>query len=203
MRDVAIDPGIYQSTLLDSQNNQSIGYCMKKLIILLLFISVNIANAAERIFFTTIPSYVTTEQAIASLQAAAMQRKWTVVKKEKNTLRMKLDHRGYKAVLEFYVSENGIYYSDFTTYYEEGEDDFGGVTEGEWVASAAPQRWIGYLKNDVNAYFPAIGVDTSVKEAESHEDIEKKLEGLKSLYEKQLITEEEYQSKRKEIISTY
>ena len=71
-------------------------------------------------------------------------------------MQVKLDHRGFKAVLDFSITDEGIYYSDSTMHYEENEDD--PFSEGEWVKSRVPDRWLRYLQNDVNTLLPTAGV---------------------------------------------
>ena len=53
------------------------GYYMKKFIILVLFLNLNAAYASEDIFFANIPQNITTTQAMAAVEKAAVRRKWT------------------------------------------------------------------------------------------------------------------------------
>lgn len=174
---------------------------MKIFITLLFIFNVSAAYADESIFFSKIPLYVTTDQAIDSVKAAALKRRWTVDGIGDNELRIKLDHRGYKARLNFYFTENEIRYIDSTTGYSEnvGEDPFGDE-QGGWEVSPAPARWITNLKNDMNVFLVN---NVSGKQSLSNEQIENKLETLKKMYDNKLITEEEYQLKKKEIMSRY
>ena len=179
--------------------------------IILFIFNVGIAHANEEIFFSIIPSYAITEDAINAVSAAALKRKWTVNGYENSKLRIQLDHRDYKAVLDFSFSENEIYYTDLTTYLDDrgyDEDPFGDKVDDKYVVKPAPARWIQNLKNDVNDHFnnsvyARSRKDASVKESTSHESIESKLESLKVLYDKKLITEEEYTLKKKELMSNY
>lgn len=184
---------------------------MKILMFILLIFNVGIAHANEEIFFSIIPSYAITEDAINAVSAAALKRKWTVDGIQNSKLRIKLDHRGYKAVLDFSFSDNEIFYTDLTTYLDKrasDDDPFGDQVDDIYVDKPAPDRWIQNLKNDVNEHFnnsvyARSRKDTSVKESSSHESIENKLESLKLLYDKELITEEEYKTKKKELMSNY
>lgn len=173
---------------------------MKILITILFFLNVSVAHAEENIFFSQIPEYISADQAVAAVKAAALKKRWTVYGMEGDKLRIDLDHRGYKAILKFSFSARNIHYSDHTTFYNESfdEDPFGEAL-GKWEKSPAPARWIANLKNEVNIYFNSV----PAKESFSSDDVEKKLETLKNMYEKKLITEEEYQSKKKEIMSRY
>lgn len=175
---------------------------MKIFIILLTIINISAAHASENIFFSSIPSYVTTDEAITAVTQAALKRRWTTHEFENNELRIELEHRGYKAVLKFSFSEKEIHYSDSTTYFNDIFVDEDEDSEGVWEASPAPGNWVKNLKNDVNSYFAISKRNRSVKEF-SHEDAVKKLENLKVLYDKELITEAEYKLKKKEIMSGY
>lgn len=173
-----------------------------RIIITLLFIfSVNAAHADEKIFFSQIPANISTEQAIGAVKAAALRKRWSVQEMEDGILPITLDHRGYKAVLKFYFSTRNIHYSDHTTFYNETfeEDVFGDQAAGEWEKSTAPARWVNNLKNELYANFNRI----PAAEPSSSEDVEKKLETLKNLYDKKLITEAEYLQKKKDIMSNY
>lgn len=176
---------------------------MKIFIILLTIINISAAHASENIFFSSIPSYVTTDEAITAVTQAALKRRWTTHELENNKLRIELDHRGYKAVLNFSFSEKEIHYSDSTTYFNDIFVDEDEDSKGEWEASPAPGNWVKNLKNDVNGYFAISKRNRSVKESFSHENAEKKLESLKILYDKKLITEAEYTLKKEEIMSRY
>lgn len=174
---------------------------MRMLITLLLILNISAAHSEESILFSQIPAYVTTDQAIASVKTAALKRRWSIDGEGDNELRIKLDHRGYKARLKFYFTESEIHYSDSTTYYDEsmGEDAFGDE-QGAWEASPAPARWITNLKNDMNVFLVN---NVSGKKSLSNKQIENKLKSLKNMYDNKLITEEEYQLKKKEILSRY
>ena len=173
---------------------------MKILIALLFIMNVSVAHAEDAIFFSQIPAYISADQAVAAVKSAALKKRWTVYGMEDDKLRIDLEHRGYKAILKFSFSARNIHYSDHTTFYNEGfDEDLFGEELGKWEKVPAPARWIANLKNEVNIYFNSV----PAKESLSSEDVEKKLETLKNLYDKKLITEEEYQLKKKEIMSKY
>ena len=173
---------------------------MKRLIALLFIINVSITHAEEAKFFSQIPAYISADQAVAAVKAAALKKRWTVYGMEDDKLKIGLDHRGYKAMLKFSFSARNIHYSDHTTSYNESfdEDPFGDAL-GKWEKVPAPARWIANLRNEVNIYYNSL----PAKELLTSEDVEKKLATLKTMYEKKLITEEEYQLKKKEIMSRY
>ena len=167
---------------------------MKILIILLTILNISAVYANENILFMTIPSNATVDDAIGSINAAAIKRGWTVHEIEDNKIRIELDHHRYKAVLEFYFSEDEIHYSDFTT-----RENPAGVVETE----PAPTSWINNLKHDVSIFLALNRKCEPVKELFSHEYMVEKLESLKALYDKKLITETQYRLKQEEIMSRY
>jgi len=176
---------------------------MKIFIILLTILNISAAHANEDLFFSSIPSSLTTDDAVAAVNQAALNRRWTTHGLENDKLRIELDHRGYKAVLIFSFSEKEIHYSDYTTYFNDIFVDEDEDSEGEWEASSAPENWIRNLQNDANSYFITSGRNRSVKESSLHDNTVNKLESLKRLYDKKLITETEYNVKKKEIMSSY
>ena len=167
---------------------------MKILIILLTILNINAAYANESIYFLTIPSNATVDDAIGSINAAAIKRSWTVHEIDGNKIRIELDHNRYKAVLEFYFLGDKIHYSDFTT-----RENPAGVVETE----PAPTSWINNLKHDTSSFLALNRRCEPVKELFSHEDMVEKLESLKVLYDKKLITETQYRLKQEEIMSRY
>lgn len=175
-------------------------YLMRLFITILFVLSVNVAFASESIPFMKIPPGVTTAQAVTAISNAAALRRWTAEGLENNQVRIKLNHRGYKAVLDFSFTEHEIYYSDSTTTYQKEDID---SDDGKWVKSPAPQNWVLNLKRDVSKYFSMIKINNSSKKAPASETIESKLEKLKDLYDKKLINESEYEAKKKEIMSSY
>lgn len=174
---------------------------MKRLIVLLFILNINAAyaNENEAIYFMGIPSYITATQAVTAVSKAALNRKWTVSNFENNILRIELNHRSYKAVLKFSFSDNVIRYSDSTTYTYDDDDG----SEEEWIPKPAPSNWIRNLKKDVNMHFARNTSIIYIREKLSDEDMTKKLESLKKLYNKKLITKKEYELKKKEIMSRY
>lgn len=173
---------------------------MKRLLTLLFILNISAAHAEENIFFSQIPEYISTDQAIDAVKAAALRKRWSVHEMEDNKLPITLDHRGYKAVFKFSFSARNIHYSDHTTYYNAGfEEDSFGDEQGKWEKTPAPANWVANLKRETSAYFNRL----PAKELSSSEDVEKKLETLKKLYDKKLITEAEYESKKKDIMSRY
>jgi len=174
---------------------------MKIFITLLFILNLSAVQADESMLFSTIPSYVTTNQAISSLRAAALNREWSIDGEGDNELRIKLDHHGYKARLKFNFTVSDIRYFDSTTYYNEDMwgDEFGDE-KGFWEKSQAPASWIVNLKKDMNIYLVN---KAPVIDSLSNEQIENKLESLKKMYDNKLITEEEYKLKKKEIMSRF
>lgn len=141
---------------------------MKLLLILFFILNINITQASENIFFKEIPSYSTRVNAIMAVNKAALSRKWTAHEFENNKLRIELNHKGYKAVLEFYFSEKEILYSDLTTYYVEAFDEF---SEGAWVEKQTPEHWIANLKKDTGIYFLKNQSSTELKAKLDHENM--------------------------------
>lgn len=173
---------------------------MKIIIILLFILNVCVASAAENIYFAKIPPNINTADAISAVSKAALKRKWTVHNFENNILRVELNHRDYKALLNFTFPDGDIMYSDSTTYFNNGKDDF--YEEG-WVVRPVPKNWLFNLQSDVAAFFAVSQNSINIKKELSQENVGEKLEELKVLYDKKLITEADYELKKKEILSRY
>ncbi len=171
---------------------------MKIFITLLVVLNISVVQAGEDIFFTKIPANITISQAVDAVQNAAERRKWTASRLENNKLQAKLNHHDYEAVLIFSFTADEIRYTDLTIFYEMDDDE---QENGE--KTPAPARWVRNLKKDTNYYFRQYPVRNISQEKMSPEDLENKLAGLKKMYNKQLITEVEYNQKKKEIMSRY
>ena len=172
---------------------------MKIVLVLLLTLYVSMAHAGDDNYFTDLPSKITKTEAIAAMKKAATQRKWSSSILNNNKLQIKLNHRNYKAWLIFSFSDDKIFYQDLTTY--DGIDEFEDLEEGSPVP--VPSHWLKNIKKDTIYYFNQYGSYSARAAKVSPEDVEKKLEGLKTMYDKQLITEVEYQQKKKDILSQY
>ena len=148
----------------------------------------------ESVFFCTIPSDITQEEAIQAVHAAAVKRSWRLEDTETEQLALKLNHNNYHALLHFTFADKEIRYSDFTTFTS---------FEGKVINSTSPARWIYFLKRDVDTIFQKILLDNRNRTTSSSDPIAEKLIHLKELFKKNLITESEYQKKREEILSEY
>lgn len=70
-----------------------------------------------------------------------------------NTLRVELKHRGYNAILDFFIAGDDKHYSDSTTYLTtEDEEETYGPTEDTWKLESVPNSWLQNLQNDMSAY---------------------------------------------------
>jgi len=70
--------------------------------------STAVAPRGESIYFMTIPSNATTDDAINSIRAAAIKRGWTFHEIENDKVQVELKSNRYKAELEFSFSDNKI-----------------------------------------------------------------------------------------------
>ena len=161
--------------------------------------------ANQYMYFIDVPPSVPAWEAIIVLKEVALKRRWNITEQDKETLQITLNHKDYRAVLDFNISNGKVFYLDSTTYLTDTIfTDFD--EEGEWLKKAAPINWMRNLENDANR---ALRIRDSYKntgkttQSKDIEDIESKLERLKRLFNKKLITELEYNAKRKEIISEY
>lgn len=178
---------------------------MKAFLIALLVFVIGAAHASEDSLFVTIPANTTVEQALNAVKYVALKRRWMIYDTGNNTLRIELMHRGYNAVLNLSIAGDEIHYSDSTTYLKTDDDEETyGPSEDTWELAQVPKHWLRNLQNDTNIYF-YLGIKqiVPVSVRSSSENIESKLETLKSLLEANLISKEEYEQKRKELISNF
>ena len=172
---------------------------MKIVIAALLVLVTGIASASDKIYFLDIPKGISNQQAIKTIQKAAIRRKWTVSVLDKDKLQINLTHHGYKALLIFSAVNGGVYYKDLTT--EEELDEY---SDGEtYLRVPAPRSWVKNIKKDTERLFATVERNTEVEVKYSPEELEKKLESLKRIYDKKLITEAEYTEKKKELMSRF
>ena len=181
---------------------------MKVFIILIALLNISAAHADKKIFFANIPSNATTYDAIDAVISAGLKKRWKAEELDNERVQLKLDHRGYKAELNFTFTDSQIFYVDSTMYLNDTFLDEDSNEEGVWEKDTAPRNWIKYLKNHVNSYFQ-LNVRSKPSQrrrqpvAEQPEDAETKLRKLKQLYDKDLITDEEYTLKKDMILSDF
>jgi len=168
---------------------------MKIFMLLILALSTSIVFAGDKIHFMDVPEGITPIQATQALKEAAIRRKWTAFALDNNEVQVKLDHHGYNAKLIFSISNDEIYYKDLTT--SEDDDDFSDSEAGD--LTPVPSHWLRNIKKDATAFMNRMERKANV----SAESIEEMLDGLKKMYDKQLITESEYKQKKQEILSRY
>ena len=183
---------------------------MKTFVILVccLFFAVSIVSAKEEIFFMRVPSHISIAEAVDAVSQAAFRRRWSVEGGKNGILRITLNHRGYKAVLDFSFSNGEIHYSDLTTRIDRASPDNGSGRPGwsgvdEWVRAATPKSWIRNLKKDTSRFLVLNKANGSSADSFSHKSVEEKLVSLKKLYDEGLITESEYKLKKVDILSQY
>jgi hypothetical protein len=174
-------------------------------------LNVNTVGAEEKVFFMFIPSNVSVGEAVDAVTQAAINRGWLIEEGNNKNLRIRLDHRRYRAVLNFSFSDSTISYSDLTTRFNENFSNSRGNSTGaadwssreEWQKSTAPQRWISYLKKDTVKFIASNKRSGNINNHPSSKSIEEKLGHLKKMYENGLITESEYKLKKTELLSKY
>ena len=199
---------------------------MIKYFTLLFFLSISFAHAGKvDKYFMEIPKHIAIEEAYEVVADIAEHYKWTVLrsKSDNNSLRIKLDHRGYRAALIFYFSDLKITYSDSTKIITEIDDEFDSRYGSEvWVDHKVPPGWLKNLKRGIkkrmgrlrrdnrqhivideikNSSVSGVKLKTPNKTSLTIDDVQTKLEGLKNLRDKGLITQEEYDQKKKDILS--
>ena len=105
---------------------------MKKIIGLLLMFCMSELYANQYMHFIGIPPSVTNSEVIIVLKDVALKRRWNITEQSEETLQIKLNHRDYRAVLNFIISDRRVLYSDSTTYLTETINT-DADEEGEWL----------------------------------------------------------------------
>ncbi len=146
-----------------------------------------------------VPEGITALQANQAIKKAAIRRKWTASVLENNEVQVKLNHHGYHAQLIFSISNGEVHYKDLTT--TEDDDEFSNIEAGGYTP--VPRNWLNNIKRDATSFMSSMERSTKNKTKISTENLEAKLESLKKMYDRQLITESEYKKKKQEILSRY
>ncbi len=181
--------------------------CQMKLFMTIVFLfSISTAYAGEKLQFIEVPHNIANTQVITAMKKAAVKRKWTASELADEKLQVTLNHHGYKAKLIFSFSGDHVLYEDFTTSedsdeYDSDEFDSNGKEKEESVP--VPKRWLTNLRRDTLFFLERMQRRSAPVERISAEELTSKLENLKKLYDKKLITESEYLQKKKEVMSRY
>ena len=177
---------------------------------LLLFLSSSTTHADEILNFLDVPNNISTKEAIEVVAYISEHYKWTVQRQGNNKLRVSIDHRGYKARLDFSFSDKNITYKDSTTYEQTDFDPFDTSNSSIVILKKpTPLSWMKNLRRGTKKRMAWLKRDNrqhiiidNIKD-NSPDSLESKLVGLKTVYAKGLITEKEYKIKKNEILSEY
>lgn len=179
---------------------------MRAFLIVLFALLTGVTSASEENYLMPIPEDVTVSDAMLITSKAAVRRKWSVSESGENQLQLKLKHRDYTAVLDLSFSKGKISYSDSTTYLDRWAASravHDGAPPVEPVPKPVPAKWLANLKKDIRKGLADAPRSSSASGRSSEDDVVTKLEKLKKLRDKKLITEAEYEAKKAEILSEY
>ena len=150
--------------------------------------------------------------AVAKIAADAFKgRQWTVVSASKNQVTGKIDHRGISATLQLKILDDRIAYSCKRTDSTQGvSGEAGGngpVPRNRSTAKATRpctdktlQGWIAYLQGDIIGQLALAGLEGSDDDAD-RVPVAKRLSTLETLRSQGLVSQQEYDAKRAQILS--
>ena len=124
---------------------------MIRFIILLYVLSIGTVYAGENIHFLSKPDYLSDNDVMIAIGHAAKNRKYNVPGEIGDTLRITLNHKSYKVVLDFSVSGSEIVYTDSTTYLNTDYDD--DDSEPKIETKPVPASWLKNIKSNSKNLF--------------------------------------------------
>jgi hypothetical protein len=154
------------------------------------------ALAGRGVIVEKVPAAVDRSETLRVVQDRLQALGWTVVGQNAN------------AVWGRYVGQNievrlRVFIDDGTLRYEESATDLGAARRGAHPATSTPARWINAIRSEVDSALRARAatLETSLPPASppkrSHTD---RLEELRKMLDAGLITNEDYEKKRAEIL---
>lgn len=185
---------------------------MKNLIFTLLILFYCSSALAEQALFLDIPKGLKTSLGLPSVKLAAQHRKWTIIVDRENELIIYLDHRCFQSKLTFTLKDHSIMYQDDTRVLQRCRYPSSySLSEPDYKQTNVPSNWLENLKSDTSRYFSTVKLNntgrhetsTDSKEGITKDQLEEKLKQLKSLYDKKLISEQEYNDKKKELLERF
>lgn len=150
--------------------------------------------------FVIVPDGVADAQALIAAHQALVGRQWTVRERSPLEIKATLAHKLFDCTLYFRLESNRLLKREQCK-----QTLFSGPNNNPRVVdSEVPERWLAYLRSDIDvlllaaprAQRPEPGRRDSAGPAE-------RLRALEALKRDDLITEQEYQKKRAEILSDF
>ncbi len=142
--------------------------------------------------------------AMAAAEYSLDKRGWSIVSRTKNSYIAMLKKNSVDAKIRIEVSDALVKILSDSKRGAIGDDPANLANKIMLWSPYYPRGWIGNIEKDMENYLatvPALPIDEETGSTLSQETVEARLVSLKAQYEKQLITEQEYQQKRTEILS--
>ena len=168
--------------------------------------------ASEKIYLTFIPENVPISQAISASELVVNKRGWKTLEKNDESLKIQLEHRGYNAIMTLVYADAKIHYTDTTTQKvtRKKRENYGyGPPVTQIVETEVPRSWLVNIKNDITNVLHTTSLsltNTCDKLMREHNllstnEVEERLAKLKKLFDAELVTEEDYKLKKRDILS--
>lgn len=154
---------------------------------------------ADEVLVTYIPKSATKSQVVAIIKQSFINRQWTIEKSNENSVTAGLQHRFFDCHVTISLSDNVIIYGESCTQTVTSGGPNNTIPRKQ--PSSAPTTWISNLRADISQSLAAIpDIAPSQNFLDNPNDAEERLRVLVKLRESGLISEQEFEEKRREII---
>ena len=173
------------------------------------------ASAEENVLIESIPANVDKAAALASVRDALKYREWTIVAEDADSISATITRQNIDARIRIAASGSRLVYQESAR----GKPKLDYTGRFTPTATSTPSRWINYLKSDVSeklmahaaapasavpkAAAPAVGTGSAASgssEPAVKRSSLQRLQELKEMLDKGLITADEYAHKKDEIL---
>jgi hypothetical protein len=148
------------------------------------------ARAEEKLLLAELPTGVDKKALIGIISTALIGRRWTVFDASADSVSAKIRYSNYEARIRIFAADNVLKYVDSTEWQDSTSNQ-----AAKGTPPPLPERWIYLLRSDINAR-----LDQHKRQAANEPST--RMQRLKELLDKGLITQSEYEKKRAEIVKS-
>lgn len=174
-------------------------------------VSLTSAFAEDGVLIERLPATIDRTTALNATRDALANRDWTLVGQDAESISAKITRAGVDAKIRIRVSGDQLRYETSAT--GKGRMDHTGRVTPAQVST--PSRWIGFLRSDITENLqtrvaaaaknpPAVAAETppagAARPAAARASSVQRMQDLKDLFDKGLISADEYAAKRAEIL---
>lgn len=169
--------------------------------ILLLTLSLTTQANEPKIFINDIKD---AQVALQASKMAFIKRRWKVVAEDENSVQGELNHKSKQALVTISYKDNALYYTCecFKSYFGRAKTELGTYKRQKITKPDEPVKWINNLRASTEVAIAEVSFTASVNNSKSNtKSIPERMKTLDQLLSQELISQDEYDSKRTQLLN--